>query len=578
MSNTVLSFDVSSTRNLTITSVLYNPTNHVSDWVDTLFGSKAIINQAYIDDTLGILYDVGKEPLNHEEIFYRSQRFREKFSLPPYALWPGCSVDLLGYVHLSDEGPFTPSLRAKVFVGKAILTIEKRSMNWDCYYRPVYENWRTEKNYSSPNYWAVVFFCPSPYLDDCEAIESRYDAESVNNTSKHLRSEFGKVSMKTPTGSWWNTTFKSIPFTTKKQQYKPYYSTRNDATKVNDKTYIDSSPGILLKPRNIPPAVCLSIPYTSTDAGKEVANGAILLEWIRYYTLLGFKVLIYDRDGANRKHIFNSTYGKAQNIRIPRSGFVYHPYTVRGVLDPSKKGLKYDNTESKVEDDDVIEELRKGRFESQGHDKVLTLTHCRFEAKALYGIETVLIADFDEFLYCPVVGPTARAQGGWIHQFLSHMKALGVSQIEFSQRVVVNKTKSPRDCIVNHVKNGWSIFDCFSSYLYYNGAHSLKSLHLDHSCPLTGYHNACPGNESPRSHDCSCTSHIMKSNNCQPYEHLEGRECSLIHLSTNDKSYGRKEYALTGDEKILSLKSVLEISLLVNVNKKKKIVELKVPH
>lgn len=573
MSNSLLSFDVSTTWNLTITSVLYNPTNHVSDWVDKLFGSRAVFHQAYIDEIRGISYDVGKEPLDDEEIFQRTQRFRNEFLMPNYALRPGCSVDLLGYVHVSDEGQFNPSLRlrSKAFVGRATLTIEKRSIKWGCYYRPVYENWRTEKSYSSPNYWAVIFYCPSPSLTACESVEGRYDAEAegVNSTVQHFKSEFGKVSMKTPSGDRWDATFKSIPFTTKKQQYKPHYSTR---AKINPKTLIDSAPGILTKPKNIPPAVCLSIPYTSTDSGKEVANGAMLLEWIRYYAVLGFKVLIYDRDGANRKHIYNSTYGNAQNVRIPKGSFVYHPYTIRGILDPSKKGLKYDNTEIVRMDDDSAEELgRKGRFESQGHDKVQTLTHCRFEAKALYGIETVLVADFDEFLYCPVVGATARAQGGWIHQFLSHMKALGVSQIEFSQRVVFNKTASPRDCVVGQVKKGRSIFDCFSSYLYYNGAHSLKSVHLDHSCPLTGYHNACPGSEVPRSHDCSCTSHIMKSNNYQPYEYVEGRECALIHLSTNMKSYGKELYALNGADKISCQKSILEISTVLNSNKKKKI-------
>ena len=45
-----------------------------------------------------------------------------------------------------------------------------------------------------------------------------------------------------------------------------------------------------------------------------------------------------------------------------------------------------------------------------GHDKTLTLTQCRFEARALFGIDRVLVADFDEFLYCPVVGPTASEQ------------------------------------------------------------------------------------------------------------------------------------------------------------------------
>eukprot|EP01035_Chromulina_nebulosa_P020170 gene20170-26185_t len=41
------------------------------------------------------------------------------------------------------------------------------------------------------------------------------------------------------------------------------------------------------------------------------------------------------------------------------------------------------------------------RFARQGVDKALTLTQCRFEAKVNFGIETIIVADFDEFLYCP---------------------------------------------------------------------------------------------------------------------------------------------------------------------------------
>ena len=46
-----------------------------------------------------------------------------------------------------------------------------------------------------------------------------------------------------------------------------------------------------------------------------------------------------------------------------------------------------------------------------GHDKTQTFTHCRFEAKAVYGIDNVLVTDFDEFLFCPWAKPTAQAQG-----------------------------------------------------------------------------------------------------------------------------------------------------------------------
>lgn len=562
MDNTLSSFDLSLVDNLTITSVLYNPTSHVSDWVDKIFGSKAIINKK---NDFG--YDLGPQPLSDSEIIDRFSRFHRNFALPHYALWPVCSLELLGFVLNSEDGQFSPSIRYGAFVGNATVIIEDRQIDWNCFYRPVYENWREEKNYSKPNYWGVMFFCPSPNSTQCSNLEqSILSISDVEDSYVHSLNESGIVSLTTPGGDKWRTSFLSRPFISKEERYTTF---DNNNTPHNYSKPHNISSHVMVKPK-IMHAVCLSIPYTSTDTAKAAANGAILLEWIRYYSSIGFKVLVYDRDGANFHHIYNSSYGASQNIRIPRGRLVYHPYTIRGLLDASRKGLTYDNTEGEISNDIEAENQRVGRFESQGHDKVQTLTHCRFEAKALYSIDIVLVVDYDEFLYCPVVPPTARAQGGWINNYLTHMKAIGVSQVEFTQRVVVNKTASPRDCVVDKASKGQSIFDCFSSYIFYNGAHSVKSAHLDHSCPLTGYHNACPPTHSPRSHDCLCHTRLMKSNNWRPFENRIGRECALVHLSTNIASYGRPEYAFTDEETAEALQSKLEIGTLLNSRRKGK--------
>ena len=110
-----------------------------------------------------------------------------------------------------------------------------------------------------------------------------------------------------------------------------------------------------------------------------------------------------------------------------------------------------------------------------------TLAHRRFEAKALYYIDTVLVVEYDEFLYCAVVSATASAQGEWINSYLSQMKAISARQVELTQGVVANRTASPRGCVAEKAAGVQSIFDCSSSYLFYNGAHSVKSVHLNHS-------------------------------------------------------------------------------------------------
>jgi hypothetical protein len=96
-------------------------------------------------------------------------------------------------------------------------------------------------------------------------------------------------------------------------------------------------------------------------------------------------------------------YARKQGIEVDLRNVIYYNYTIRGLLDPSRKNIKYDNVERNGGDNKEI----KARFESQGHDKVLTLTHCRFEAKAMLGVEDVLVTDADEFIYCPQGAPTS---------------------------------------------------------------------------------------------------------------------------------------------------------------------------
>lgn len=566
---TMLSFDLSAVLNLTMTSIIYNPTSHMSEWVDKIFGSKGIFYEKNAQNIMD------EKDLTADEINYRSRHFKSRFSLPNYAIRPSCSIELLGFVKVDELGDFTSKIRRELFIGDATLKIQRRSILWKCFYRVLFENWRRDTKNAEPNFWSVLFYCPAPNIEACRILEGKLkDDDITDNESPKMTSEEGIIVLQVPfkENVLWTASFSSRRFIGKDRPKDDYIGnlSGSDVLRIqNESSQYNYSGKKLKNITSYAAAVCLSIPYTSTDTDKEIANGAMLLEWIRYYTLLGFKVLIYDRDGANSHHIFGSKYGESQKIRFPSGRLVYHPYTIRGILDLSSKGLRYDNTEIELNNNHGADNLRLGRFESQGHDKVQTLTHCRFEAKALYGIENVLIVDFDEFLYCPIVPSTIKAQSDWIHRYFQRMKNEGINQIEFTQRVVGNKTTSPRDCIIKKTIDGQSIFDCFGTYLVYNGAHSIKSMHLGHSCPLTGYHTACPTNEIPRSHDCLCKSYLMKSNNWKPYEHRKGRECAVVHLSTNIKSYGRKFYVFTAEEQELVSSSKSELWTIMNPKKKK---------
>lgn len=99
-----------------------------------------------------------------------------------------------------------------------------------------------------------------------------------------------------------------------------------------------------------------------------------------------------------------------------------------------------------------------------------------------------------------------------------------MDQLVFSQRVPSNKTISSRNCIVEKVQRNESLFDCYASYDFPVNMHSIKSIHLGHMCPLTGYHDACPSYYSPRTHDCMCRSQASD-------------KCSFLHFSTNTKTF-----------------------------------------
>lgn len=172
---------------------------------------------------------------------------------------------------------------------------------------------------------------------------------------------------------------------------------------------------------------------------------------------------------------------------------------------------------------------------------MLTLTHCRFEAKAVHGIQQVIVADFDEFLYCPAGGPTAEGQKNSIQKMLVLHQSRGAEQIWIHQRVLANKTSSTRNCMIKKLSNNsekkQSMFNCFAPYEWSSGGHSDKSIHLGHLCPLTGYHGACSASNMPRAYDCLCYSTAIKANPWRPYINYPDHDCSFVHFSTNRASF-----------------------------------------
>jgi hypothetical protein len=279
-----------------------------------------------------------------EEVLFpngTSIKVPKEFKLPASANSSQCSFEFLGYVKMDRNTPFTESNNFNSVFGEAHMVISQSSVTtWTCYYRSMTESWRIPKHY-----WSIFFYCPAP---DNVVCSGHHEMETDLMLTGQLKMDMH------------NTTWRArFPLSANKE------------------------PAI--------PTACLVLPYRTSIPEKADVNGAILYEWVRYHSMMGFKIIIYDRNGANRQYIFNSTYGAANNQQGMNwtSNVVYLRHTVFGLLNKSYLE-QFDNAGKEHGGSSILDD-----------DKTATLTHCRFEANALYGSTKVLVADFDEFLYCP---------------------------------------------------------------------------------------------------------------------------------------------------------------------------------
>ena len=378
---------------------------NTSEWIDKIFGSQAYIGSRTPNMTV---------PL---------ETFRSQFQLPLHAQQPLCSIELLGFVRLGTAAPFLGNLRQTLIAGEAPLRIENSTVPWSCFYRPAFESWRR-----SPSLAIIVFFCPVPEIIDCSQLQEMDTSHKV----------VGHLSMTTHNTTW-------------------------DA---NIETKAIAQPG----PSNEPkvglgqfilaqPTACLAITYVTSHERKREINGALMFEWVRYYATLGFNVMVYDKNGANRNSIFTDKYGMSQNQhgRDWLKRVDYHPYTVFGLLTGDNSNLKYDNTKFK---DDIL---------FLDDDKTATLTHCRFEASALHASDNVLVADFDEFLYCPSAALNFASQQSYINSLMTTYRTEKVDELVFLQMWVTanlykGKYSTLLDCLSDHVNRTASIIDCFGGF------------------------------------------------------------------------------------------------------------------
>lgn len=182
--------------NLTITSFLYNPSHFKSDWVDRIFGSKSVFYSARKMDYLA------EVPLSFDEVGDRFTNIKKSFVLPEYAVWPPCSVEMLGFVKINSTFALE---RTQAVFGTAIISVSNATYTevWDCFYRPLFENWRRERDAVPIQYfWSLLFYCPALRAEEsCATIAKLMaDRETVPVT---VRMD-SPVSRRQEKGHWFN--------------------------------------------------------------------------------------------------------------------------------------------------------------------------------------------------------------------------------------------------------------------------------------------------------------------------------------------------------------------------------------
>ena len=465
---------------ISVLSYRYNePSMNASKWVERIVGEKAVYQKA--------LYWQNKTFTAHDNFKLHQPNPNFIHTAPAE-----CSFELLGYARVGDDHPFHKADRVSLITGNATLSLPQADVTWNCSYRSYTESWRI-----NDQYWPVFFYCPAPQSFDCTNLKSKI--------APHGKRPTGHLTMQLTNKTW------SAPFSANDYVSKMRSKNLNEGK--------ESSPGGI--------AACLILPYVSSNDVKADINNIILYEWIRHHTSLEIKVIIFDRGGARAHAVYNNTYGKTQgNINFDRVS--YYPHTIASLFEKNLTSYTYDNNESGNSREKSSSWDRLHRSDS---DKTNTLSYCRFEASAVYGIENVMVMDSDEFLLCPEAAPSYAAQQTWLNYHLTKYKSENAEEIVFLPIITALKTeggkyKTAIECMMDKTSNGESMYECFAASEYIHDTFWMgKSMSLGHNCPLTDFHHTCNGNN-----DCVCTS-------------VQPNKCNIMHLTLHEKIYEKVKFS-----------------------------------
>ncbi len=651
---------------LSITSFRFNPRpmssmigrQHGGDWVNRLFGKQQAVFWEFPPSASSTIpHGEHVQPLQQALSNYnRLHSLSQENSTSPLRVvdiedWlesSVCSIEMLGFVLTDRTIPFLLRDKHRIpSVGFGSLTLNSGSVV-SCLYRATYDNWRnSEIPETKPHYWPIYFVCPSSTLSQLRKDDSG-DASSFGLRFKHrnkkaskqgqcrmcqdflnrhirtnesspfklvhsdIRIQLQYANMSTATSQIWSSRIETVLNDHYDASSSSELSSLMDDTQ-NMKATTFYHQITVRKPVNV---VCTAIPYEAISTPKTEAVNAILFEWIRYYTVMGFKVILYDRDGWNHGRLRRNPYVKLHLLskkgmnetmsfsqthhsrkgrrrlaskshrmlshhhhfydhtnnqwkEIIDQNLIYHNYTILSKLmtdyDPlsMKAYTHYDNA------DGITDQILK--FDD---DHTLSLSHCRFEALARYGYTRVLINDFDEFLYCRKGLGNLQSQKEFIGNYLDFLEQYGYDQVSFLQRIVKQRTlfeshgqmynETVEQCVIRQVDEANRL---------YKVSHKELPVQLPSVFNCISEYDKVVMKQWPKSmhYGLGCpltTDHAACGNTIEELRHYDcagtsaiSIQCTLIHVSMRQSDYLQKgNYRNKKGDSSISSSNVTEIN------------------
>lgn len=283
--------------------------NTPTEFVDRIFGSKALYY-----DTRDSNEGKGRN-ITSAEIEEAQGRFQNTFSLRSLQASPACYVTMLGqaYFVTNDERNYKrtmiKTLNNSNAIGLARISVSK-DLKWNCHYRDMLK--------LNDRLAIIYYYCP--LLEKSKCLNFENSVPKNGRLAVHLSMPVLAINSKQK--------MVNINF-----YAKPFWEGRS-------------------KFLNSQLAVCTVMPYYSSVPEKSIVQGAILHDWALYHLALGFKVVIYDRNGNHKQHLFKDFKYK-NNVRdeINKNtadlfdNLIYHDYTILQMIDKSTNTTSYDNTE-----------------------------------------------------------------------------------------------------------------------------------------------------------------------------------------------------------------------------------------